>query len=84
MSTDAHHPKHLNNMRYGILTARRGGLTAADILNTHADREVSCTRCAIQERRSKIMKIVSSKEVYACSLFRVTEEEAVDKRRLAH
>src|SRR5262249_18621081 len=34
VSTDAHHPKHLNNMRYGILTARRGGLTAADILNT--------------------------------------------------
>jgi ADP-ribose pyrophosphatase len=26
------------------------------------------------------MKIVSSKEVYACSLFRVTEEEAVDKK----
>ena len=34
VSTDAHHPKHLNNMRYGILTARRGGLIAADILNT--------------------------------------------------
>jgi ADP-ribose pyrophosphatase len=26
------------------------------------------------------MKIVSSKEVYACKLFRVTEEEAVDKK----
>ncbi len=26
------------------------------------------------------MKIVSSKEVYACSLFRITEEEAVDKK----
>ena len=36
VSTDAHHPKHLNNMRYGILTARRGGLTAGDILNTRA------------------------------------------------
>ncbi len=34
VSTDAHHPKHLNNMRYGILTARRGGLSAADVLNT--------------------------------------------------
>ena len=34
VSTDAHHPKHLNNMRYGILTARRGGLVAADVLNT--------------------------------------------------
>jgi DNA polymerase (family 10) len=34
VSTDAHHPKHLHNMRYGILTARRGGLTADDVLNT--------------------------------------------------
>ncbi|HWE48288.1 MAG TPA: DNA polymerase/3'-5' exonuclease PolX [Bryobacteraceae bacterium] len=34
VSTDAHHPKHLLNLRYGILTARRGGLEAGDILNT--------------------------------------------------
>ena len=34
VSTDSHHPKHLLNLRYGVLTARRGGLTAADILNT--------------------------------------------------
>ncbi|HEU5022521.1 MAG TPA: DNA polymerase/3'-5' exonuclease PolX, partial [Bryobacteraceae bacterium] len=36
VSTDAHHPKHLHNMRYGILTARRGGLMAEDVLNTYA------------------------------------------------
>jgi DNA polymerase (family 10) len=36
VSTDSHHPKHLENMRYGVLTARRGGLAAADILNTLA------------------------------------------------
>jgi DNA polymerase (family 10) len=36
VSTDAHHPKHLHNMRYGILTARRGGLTAEDVLNTYS------------------------------------------------
>jgi DNA polymerase (family 10) len=35
VSTDAHHPKHLSNMRYGILTARRGGLAASDVLNTY-------------------------------------------------
>ena len=35
VSTDAHHPKHLLNMRYGILTARRGGLAAEDIVNTY-------------------------------------------------
>ena len=34
ISTDAHHPKHLDNMRYGVLTARRGWLEAKDVLNT--------------------------------------------------
>jgi DNA polymerase (family 10) len=34
VSTDSHHPKHLLNLRYGVMTARRGGLTAEDILNT--------------------------------------------------
>ena len=34
VSTDAHHPNHLLNMKYGILTARRGGLTAGDVVNT--------------------------------------------------
>lgn len=34
ISTDAHHPKHLANMRYGVTMARRGWLEAGDILNT--------------------------------------------------
>ncbi|HXG31998.1 MAG TPA: DNA polymerase/3'-5' exonuclease PolX [Bryobacteraceae bacterium] len=34
ISTDAHHPKHLANMRYGVLMARRGWLEAADVMNT--------------------------------------------------
>jgi DNA polymerase (family 10) len=34
ISTDAHHPKHLANMRYGVMMARRGWLEAKDILNT--------------------------------------------------
>ncbi|MCC6585241.1 MAG: DNA polymerase/3'-5' exonuclease PolX [Bryobacterales bacterium] len=34
ISTDAHHPKHLANMRYGVLTARRGWLQKEDVLNT--------------------------------------------------
>ena len=38
ISTDAHHPKHLLNMRYGVLMARRGWLGRADVINT-ADRE---------------------------------------------
>jgi DNA polymerase (family 10) len=36
ISTDAHHPKHLANMKYGVLTARRGWLTADDIMNTRS------------------------------------------------
>jgi DNA polymerase (family 10) len=34
ISTDAHHPRHLRSMPYGLLTARRGWLTAADVMNT--------------------------------------------------
>lgn len=34
ISTDAHHPKHLLNMRFGVITARRGWLTAEDVWNT--------------------------------------------------
>ncbi|HTP36288.1 MAG TPA: DNA polymerase/3'-5' exonuclease PolX [Candidatus Acidoferrales bacterium] len=34
IATDAHHPKHLASMRYGVLTARRGWLGPADIMNT--------------------------------------------------
>jgi DNA polymerase (family 10) len=34
ISTDAHHPKHLANMRYGVGMARRGWLTRDDVMNT--------------------------------------------------
>lgn len=34
IATDAHHPRHLANMRYGVTTARRGWLGPADIMNT--------------------------------------------------
>jgi DNA polymerase (family 10) len=34
ISTDSHHPKHLANMRYGVLMARRGWLEPSDVLNT--------------------------------------------------
>jgi DNA polymerase (family 10) len=39
ISTDSHHPKHLAGMRYGIVTARRGWLGPADIMNTLAAAE---------------------------------------------
>ncbi|MBV9224441.1 MAG: DNA polymerase/3'-5' exonuclease PolX [Acidobacteriaceae bacterium] len=34
ISTDAHLPKHLQNMRFGVIMARRGWLEASDVLNT--------------------------------------------------
>jgi DNA polymerase (family 10) len=36
ISTDAHHPKQLEYMRYGVVTARRGWLGPDDIVNTLA------------------------------------------------
>ena len=41
ISTDSHHPKSLANMRYGVVTARRGWLGAQDILNTRSASEFS-------------------------------------------
>jgi DNA polymerase (family 10) len=34
ISTDAHHPKHLANIGFGVQMARRGWLSAADVMNT--------------------------------------------------
>jgi DNA polymerase (family 10) len=34
IDTDAHHPKHLANMSYGVRMARRGWLEPGDVLNT--------------------------------------------------
>ena len=36
ISTDSHRTSHLNNMRYGVTTARRGWLEAADVMNTRS------------------------------------------------
>jgi DNA polymerase (family 10) len=38
-STDAHSTRGLNNMQYAVATARRGGATAADVLNTRRAAE---------------------------------------------
>jgi len=39
ISTDAHRQVHLHNMRFGVITARRGWLEASDVLNTLSLRE---------------------------------------------
>jgi DNA polymerase (family X) len=45
VSTDAHRPRHLENMRYGVLTARRGWLVPSDVMNTlDADRFAAAIR----------------------------------------
>jgi DNA polymerase (family 10) len=36
ISTDAHRQQHLQNMRFGVLTARRGWLQPEDVLNTRS------------------------------------------------
>ena len=46
ISTDAHRIQHLHNMRFGVITARRGWLEAADVINTRplADFEAALLR----------------------------------------
>jgi DNA polymerase (family 10) len=39
ISTDAHRPQHLLNMRFGVATARRGWLAAKDVMNTRPAAE---------------------------------------------
>ena len=41
ISTDAHHPKHLLNMRFGVMMARRGWLERADVVNTLAAKDLA-------------------------------------------
>lgn len=50
IDTDSHAPAQLAQMRYGILTARRGWLKAADVLNT---RPLALMRMWINKKRSK-------------------------------
>lgn len=51
ISTDAHAPDQLENLRYGINVARRAGLTRRDVLNTLSTDELLAERGAILERR---------------------------------
>ncbi|MBL0160222.1 MAG: DNA polymerase/3'-5' exonuclease PolX [Bryobacterales bacterium] len=44
ISTDAHHPKHLANMKYGVAMARRGWLTREDVMNTRPAAEFAAAK----------------------------------------
>ena len=41
---DAHHPDGYKDLRYGVLMARKAGLTAADVVNTAPTAEIFLTR----------------------------------------
>jgi hypothetical protein len=73
ISTDAHHPKQLDYMRYGVSPRAAAGW--AERHSEHAAGGPFRRRAPIQT-----MKITSSREVYRCKLFRVTEDHAVDPR----
>ena len=48
INTDAHHTDQLDQMRFGVWTARRAGLLKGDVLNTRSAREV---RRFVKEKR---------------------------------
>ncbi|MEX1248410.1 MAG: DNA polymerase/3'-5' exonuclease PolX [Anaerolineales bacterium] len=40
INTDAHHPDHLSFMPFGVATARRGWVTAKDVINTWTPKQI--------------------------------------------
>ncbi len=52
INSDAHHPDGLENLTYGLATARRGWATAADVLNAYTLDELRTWRRARIERQS--------------------------------
>jgi DNA polymerase (family 10) len=50
IDSDAHRPDTLQNMRWGVLTARRGWLTKGDVLNTRPWPELQ----RLRKRRSAV------------------------------
>jgi DNA polymerase (family 10) len=51
LNTDAHWVRTMENMSYGVATARRAWLTAAEIANTRPWREFSRLRKRAGRRR---------------------------------
>ena len=74
VSTDAHHPKHLLNMRYGILTARRGGLEAGDIINTYPAEQFVQAELERETRRVMATATLISVEEYLATSYRPDRE----------
>ena len=47
ISTDAHHPSHYDFMRYGVMTARRGWMEKAGIINTYPPEKLLASLRAV-------------------------------------
>ena len=74
ISTDAHHPKHLAGIRYGVVTARRGWL------GPHRHLEYASRGPLRGSPTNPTMIHTKSREVYQCRIFTVTEDEAHDPK----
>jgi DNA polymerase (family 10) len=51
ISTDAHRTQHLENMRFGVITGRRGWLEPADVMNT---RSLAAFEAALRSRNAHL------------------------------
>ena len=74
ISTDAHHPKHLANMRYGVLMARRGWLEAGDILNTLPVKQFARTISGKKGTPPNFSKASSGANTRRCPLFQPVQK----------
>jgi DNA polymerase (family 10) len=40
VNTDAHHPEHMDFLPFGVATARRGWVTAKDVINAWTPKQI--------------------------------------------
>ena len=58
-STDAHSTRGLRNMQLAVATARRGGATAADVLNTAAARRAPRPRLKRARHADEFLRVAA-------------------------
>ncbi len=60
---DAHHPDGYKDLRYGVMMARKAGLTALDVVNTAPTAEAFLTRLAAQPDLLGSFSVAASERV---------------------
>ena len=60
---DAHHPDGYRDLRYGVMMARKAGLTAADVVNTAPDAETFLARLAAQPNLLSSFSVAAAQRV---------------------